>query len=174
MSNPDRRNRTMADAHKVLAHPLRVNILLRIVRGKASPNMLAQVLGVSLNTVAYHVRVLLKFNAVELVGTKSKRGATEHFYVANQASDVLKILLGSKTADKTLVSPEEFTKGLLKRRDVAQAIPVQLDKKGAKEVSQILAKLTNSLRVVDQASRSRLKEAGADPILLNIGVLAFF
>jgi DNA-binding transcriptional ArsR family regulator len=69
---------------KAFAHPLRVQILIILNEKVASPNMLAQEIGQSLNLVAYHVRVLEKYDCIELVDTKQRRGATEHFYRATR------------------------------------------------------------------------------------------
>lgn len=69
---------------KAFAHPLRVQILIILNEKVASPNMLAQQLEESLNLVAYHVRVLEKYDCIELVDTKQRRGATEHFYRATR------------------------------------------------------------------------------------------
>src|SRR3954453_17122877 len=69
---------------KAFAHPLRVQILIILNEKVASPNLLAQELDRSLNLVAYHVRVLEKYDCIELVGTKQRRGATEHFYRATR------------------------------------------------------------------------------------------
>jgi hypothetical protein len=69
---------------KAFAHPLRVQILIILNERVASPNLLAQELDQSLNLVAYHVRVLEKYDCIELVDTKQRRGATEHFYRATR------------------------------------------------------------------------------------------
>jgi hypothetical protein len=69
---------------KAFAHPLRVQILIILNERVASPNLLAQELDRSLNLVAYHVRVLEKYDCIELVDTKQRRGATEHFYRATR------------------------------------------------------------------------------------------
>lgn len=69
---------------KAFAHPLRVQILIILNEKMASPNMLSQQLERSLNLVAYHVRVLEKYDCIELVDTKQRRGATEHFYRATR------------------------------------------------------------------------------------------
>ena len=69
---------------KAFAHPLRVQILIILNEKTASPNMLSQQLDQSLNLVAYHVRVLEKYDCIELVDTKQRRGATEHFYRATR------------------------------------------------------------------------------------------
>lgn len=69
---------------KAFAHPLRVQILIILNERVASPNLLSQELEQSLNLVAYHVRVLEKYDCIELVDTKQRRGATEHFYRATR------------------------------------------------------------------------------------------
>lgn len=69
---------------KAFAHPLRVQILIILNERVASPNLLSQELDRSLNLVAYHVRVLEKYDCIELVDTKQRRGATEHFYRATR------------------------------------------------------------------------------------------
>jgi len=69
---------------KAFAHPLRVQILVVLNERTSSPNLLSKELGKSLNVVAYHVRVLEKYKCVELVDTKQRRGATEHFYKATR------------------------------------------------------------------------------------------
>ncbi|MGV1048263.1 MAG: helix-turn-helix domain-containing protein [Solirubrobacterales bacterium] len=67
---------------KVFAHPLRVRLLQLLVESPASPNELASRLDEPLANVAYHVRELAKYECIELVDTKQRRGATEHFYRA--------------------------------------------------------------------------------------------
>src|SRR5215211_7477037 len=49
---------------------------------RASPVQLASKLDASLGTVAYHVRTLHTLGLVELVDTRQRRGATEHYYRA--------------------------------------------------------------------------------------------
>ena len=47
-----------------------------------SPNRIATELGEPLGNIAYHVRELEKYGCIELVDTKQRRGATEHYYRA--------------------------------------------------------------------------------------------
>jgi DNA-binding transcriptional ArsR family regulator len=71
---------------KALSNSLRANALKLIGEGVASPKSIAEKLDVDLPTVAYHVRVLRRLGCIELVETKSRRGAVEHIYrVAAQA-----------------------------------------------------------------------------------------
>jgi len=65
---------------KALSHPMRAQILTVIAEGKASPKQVAERLGQDIRSVAYHVRVLQRLGCLELVETRQRRGATEHFY----------------------------------------------------------------------------------------------
>jgi len=67
---------------KALAHPLRVRILTILEQQTASPNQLANELGVPLGNVSYHVRMLAKLGLIKLVSKRQRRGAIEHFYKA--------------------------------------------------------------------------------------------
>lgn len=61
-------------------HPLQIEILDLLDEGPASPNQLSQRLRQPLGNVSYHVSKLRERQLVELVDTKPRRGAVEHFY----------------------------------------------------------------------------------------------
>jgi DNA-binding transcriptional ArsR family regulator len=70
---------------KAMAHPLRGKILMHLnVHGTASPADLSRVLAEPIGNVSYHVRMLLDLDCVELVDTRQRRGAVEHFYRATR------------------------------------------------------------------------------------------
>jgi DNA-binding transcriptional ArsR family regulator len=69
---------------KALAHPLRIRILAMLADRSASPVQLSAQLDATLGTVAYHVRTLHNLGLVELVDTRQRRGATEHYYRARE------------------------------------------------------------------------------------------
>jgi DNA-binding transcriptional ArsR family regulator len=70
---------------KAMAHPLRGKILMHLNgHGTASPADLSRVLGEPIGNVSYHVRMLLDLDCVELVDTRQRRGAVEHFYRATR------------------------------------------------------------------------------------------
>jgi len=69
---------------KALAHPMRIRILAILKEEQRSPVQLADQLGAPLGTVAYHVRKLYNLGLLELVGTRQRRGATEHTYRARE------------------------------------------------------------------------------------------
>ena len=70
---------------KAMNHPMRIVILkeLRERGSPSSPTELADALGEPVSNVCYHVGVLDECEAVIMVGTKPKRGSTEHFYEFN-------------------------------------------------------------------------------------------
>jgi DNA-binding transcriptional ArsR family regulator len=65
---------------KALGHPLRVRILSILNERICSPNELAGELSKSVGDTSYHVQVLLRMGYIEMVDTKQRRGAVEHFY----------------------------------------------------------------------------------------------
>jgi DNA-binding transcriptional ArsR family regulator len=67
---------------KALSHPLRAAMVVELNHRVASPVDLARVFDQPLGKVSYHVRTLLDLDIIELVETKPRRGAVEHFYRA--------------------------------------------------------------------------------------------
>jgi len=78
---------------EAFVHPLKLRILALMAeppppRAPAegppepgwSPNVLCRALGAPLGNVSYHVRHLEKAGLIELVATKQRRGALEHYY----------------------------------------------------------------------------------------------
>src|SRR5215216_68792 len=83
---------------KALAHPLRIRILAMLADRSASPVQLSSQLDATLGTVAYHVRTLHSLGLVELVDTRQRRGATEHYYPRARAPAVLRRRLARAAA----------------------------------------------------------------------------
>ena len=65
---------------KALSNDVRAGALELLAEGPKSPKSIADVLGIDLRSVAYHVRVLKKLGCIELVETLPRRGAVEHVY----------------------------------------------------------------------------------------------
>lgn len=72
-----------------LRHPLRRELLRLYAKenGSLSPKELADFTKQPLVNVSLHVRVLRDKGAVELVDTRQRRGAVEHFYKATSLVD---------------------------------------------------------------------------------------
>ncbi|HWC48922.1 MAG TPA: helix-turn-helix domain-containing protein [Solirubrobacterales bacterium] len=172
---------------KAFAHPLRVQILIILNEKVASPNMLAQQLDESLNLVAYHVRVLEKYDCIELVDTKQRRGATEHFYRATRrqlltddqwasmpaslrpgmATAVLKSIFEDIEAASKAGTLEEVEDIHITR------LPMVLDKPGWGEVSTLLKSTYDQLMEIQTASSERVAESKEDAVLAKVHLLHF-
>jgi DNA-binding transcriptional ArsR family regulator len=72
------------DLFAALTHPLRRQILREMIKDEreVSPRDLSRDLAQSLSKLSYHVRVLARCGAIELVRTEPVRGSTQHFYRA--------------------------------------------------------------------------------------------
>lgn len=172
---------------KAFAHPLRVQILIILNERVASPNLLAQELDQSLNLVAYHVRVLEKYDCIELVDTKQRRGATEHFYRATRRQ----FLTDSEWARM----PESLRPGLsgamLKSvfDDIEEAVnagtfdekedrhlsrtPMVVDKQGWEEVAGVLSETLDRVLQIQSESQARLAKSGEDGMLSKVEIMHF-
>ncbi len=172
---------------KAFAHPLRVQILIILNEKVASPNMLAQELDQSLNLVAYHVRVLEKYDCIELVDTKQRRGATEHFYRATRRQFL--------TDSEWSSLPESLRPGLsgamLKSAfdDIEEALdhetfdelddrhltrtPMVVDKQGWKETADLLLGTLDRLLEIQAEANQRLAKSNEEGMLSKVVMLHF-
>jgi predicted ArsR family transcriptional regulator len=172
---------------KAFAHPLRVQILIILNEKVASPNMLAQQLDQSLNLVAYHVRVLEKYDCIELVDTKQRRGATEHFYRATRrqflsddewsrmpaslrpgmAGAVLKSVFEDLEAASKAGTLDEVDDMHLSRT------PMVLDQQGWSDVSDALKGALDRLLEIQTESSKRIAESGETGLLAKVHLMHF-
>ncbi len=172
---------------KAFAHPLRVQILIILNERVASPNLLSQELDQSLNLVAYHVRVLEKYDCIELVDTKQRRGATEHFYRATRRQ----FLSDSEWARM----PESLRPGLsgamLKSvfDDIDDAMksgtldevedrhlsrtPMVVDKRGWSETADLLRETLDRLLEIQAEASERVATSNEETILAKVEMLHF-
>ena len=172
---------------KAFAHPLRVQILIILNEKTASPNMLAQQLDQSLNLVAYHVRVLEKYDCIELVDTKQRRGATEHFYRATRRQ----FLTDSEWARLPKSLRPGLSGAMLKSAfdDVEEAVdrdtfdeledrhlsrtPMVVDKQGWKDTADLLAGTLDRLLEIQTEANERLAGSSEESVLAKVIMLHF-
>jgi predicted ArsR family transcriptional regulator len=172
---------------KAFAHPLRVEILIILNERVASPNLLAQELDQSLNLVAYHVRVLEKYDCIELVDTKQRRGATEHFYRATRRQ----FLNDSEWARMPAVLRPGIASAVLKTvfEDVEEAVsagtmeevedihlsrtPMVVDQKGWTDVAELLNETLDRLLEIQSEASGRIAGSEETGILSKVHMLHF-
>jgi DNA-binding transcriptional ArsR family regulator len=172
---------------KAFAHPLRVQILIILNEKVASPNMLAQHLDQSLNLVAYHVRVLEKYDCIELVDTKQRRGATEHFYRATRrqflsddewsrlpstlrpgiAGAVLKTVFEDLEAASKSGTLDDVDDMHLSRT------PMVLDREGWDDVSEALKGCLDRLLEIQAEASERMASSGENGVLAKVNLMHF-
>jgi hypothetical protein len=172
---------------KAFAHPLRVQILIILNERVASPNLLSQELDQSLNLVAYHVRVLEKYDCIELVDTKQRRGATEHFYRATRRQflsdselarlpDSLRPGLAGAVLKSVFDDIEEAAKaGTLEEVDDLHIsrTPMVIDKQGWSEISDLLAGTLERVLEIQTEASERMASSEEPSILSKVQLLHF-
>jgi len=172
---------------KAFAHPLRVQILIILNERVASPNLLSQELDQSLNLVAYHVRVLEKYDCIELVDTKQRRGATEHFYRATRRQfltdtewarmpESLRPGMAGAMLKSVFEDLEEASKS--GTRDEVDDLhlsrtPMVVDKQGWAEVSELLSGTLDRVLEIQAESSARIADGEEPGILSKVHMLHF-
>ena len=172
---------------KAFAHPLRVQILIILNERVASPNLLSQELDQSLNLVAYHVRVLEKYDCIELVDTKQRRGATEHFYRATRRQ----FLTDSEWSRMPQALRPGLSGAMLKAvfDDIEEAVskntfdevedrhlsrtPMVVDEQGWAETATLLGETLDQVLAIQAAASERLANSDETGLLSKVQILHF-
>jgi DNA-binding transcriptional ArsR family regulator len=171
---------------KALSHPLRQRILERLsAGGEASPTQLARLLEAPLPNVAYHVRILLQLGCLELVRTRQRRGALEHYYraVAHPWLDAdqwarLPATFRRQAHARTLraIVSDASAAGLAGGFDPPDAqvrrVNVVLDEQGWQDVALLLEQMLTSVQRIhtDSAARGDPSRVAIDA---ELGLLLF-
>src|SRR4051812_22524300 len=174
---------------KALSHPLRQRILERLnADGEASPTELARRLDERLPNVAYHVRILVELDCLELVRTRHVRGALEHYYraIAHPWLDAdqwarLPASFRRQTLARTLrgIVADASAAGLAGGFDPPNAqvrgVNVVLDEQGWQDVAVLLEHLLASVQRIqaDSAVRAAENETVQPAIETEIALLLF-
>ncbi len=158
---------------KAIAHPLRQRLLNALAGGVASPAQLAKDLGERLQNVSYHMRILEKYGAIELVDTRPVRGALEHFYRASARPFVddehwEQIPLATRRGlfdhllqqiwDHVVAAAREG--GFDEPRTHVSWMPLELDEEGYTELVDLFAKALE--RVMELHAEAATRLAGSE------------
>jgi DNA-binding transcriptional ArsR family regulator len=156
---------------KALAHPLRYRLLARLNVGVASPAGMARELGLPIGRVSHHVRTLAGIGAIELVRTRPRRGAIEHFYRAvvpawftdedwARVPASVRDAIGRQNVEQVLrdlarAAPDSF------RHPSAHLsfLPLELDELGMQEMSALLTETLARAAAIESESVGRGAEA---------------
>jgi DNA-binding transcriptional ArsR family regulator len=168
-------------------HKVRIEALSIMNDGKASPNQIAEFLGMDLSAVSHHIRELFRDGSIESAGTVKRRNATEHFYRAVTLPYV-------SSEEYEAMTPQERREvaGLIVQAIMAETLAalrlgkmqgdrepwltwqgVPIDEEGAQEVDSLMAeaydkaddiKVRNANRIA-RARKQALKEGKEPPPL---------
>lgn len=161
--------------HKALAHPLREKILLTVeAQGGCSPNRFCAgskgtETEVSLNVAAYHFRVLLRYEAIELAETIQRRGATEHVYRVNPGSQVLELARAANLLQQLTGSSKIGPDGA----ERVAIVPIEVDRPGQTELKEVIAKMKAGLIELRENCGRRLSESAETPLALRVGIATY-
>jgi DNA-binding transcriptional ArsR family regulator len=167
---------------KALGHPLRVRILELLQGRSASPVALSKELGESLGVVSYHTNALLHCGCIEQTRTRPRRGTIEHFFTALPRSFIgaqdwrhapLSVRGGiSEAAIRTFIerAGAALEAGTLDEREdtTLSWMPMQVDERGWREITEVLDGTLRSLQEVHARSRERLGGDDGIPVIAAV------
>jgi DNA-binding transcriptional ArsR family regulator len=169
---------------KAVAHPVRVRILAMLDEGPASPKQLADRLNASLGVVAYHVRTLHELDLLKLVGTRQRRGATEHIYAAvarpsfnDDAWASMEPVAKQRVLGATLRQIGEYANasaaaGGFDRSDAnVSRLSLRLDEKGWEQLAAASKKWLAEVEKIEAGVAKRLKGPADEEELTDVGLV---
>lgn len=169
-----------------LSHETRAHALAVFTERPASTKELAQELGQSVSAVWHHVDKLLKLGCIELVETKQRRGAHEHFYRATVCHFFDAEAWESVPKRKRLV----ISMGVLRliagdldeavKAETVDAIDrhlsrtqLELDRESWAETEALLDETLDKLLAIKEKAIARLAETGEAPVRASVSIMQF-
>lgn len=172
---------------KALANTVRVEILAVLSHRRISPVGYAREFGGKLPSIAYHFKVLETYECIELAETVKRRGALEHVYRCTK-----KPLLGdgdwkllplsvrggiSGAILQTLIerSSRAIEEGAFDAREDRHFTwtPLQVDERGWREMTRLLASTLGKLEKIESRSHARLAKSGDEAIPTTVALAGF-
>jgi len=169
---------------KAVSHPVRVRILAMLDEGPASPKVLSDRLGVSLGVMAYHVRTLHQLDLLKLVGTRQRRGATEHMYAAvarpsfsDDAWAAMEPVAKQRLLSAMLRQIGEYANGSAAAGGFDRAdanisrLALKLDEKGWKKLAAANKKWLAEVQRIEADVKKRAGKPGDEHDLIDVGLV---
>jgi DNA-binding transcriptional ArsR family regulator len=172
---------------KALANTMRVEILAVLSHRRISPVGYVREYGGKLPSVAYHFKVLEAYECIELADTVKRRGALEHIYRCTKRP-----LLGdgdwkllplsvrggiSGAILQTLIerSRRAIEEGTFDAREDRHFTwtPIQVDEKGWREITSLLASTLARLEKIETKSNARLAKSDEEAISTTVALAGF-
>lgn len=171
---------------RAIAHPVRIRALAMLDEQEASPVVLAKKLGQPLGTVSYHVRTLYDLGLLDLVRTRQRRGATEHFYRTRQHpafSDEAWAGLGVVPKQRMITAALQQIHDYASRSAAAGGFDradahfsragLKLDRQGWSELAKVSKKWLEQALKIEAAAAKRLQSDPHSMIDVGLVILLF-
>ena len=149
-----------------------MRILAMLDEEPASPAVLGPKLGVPVSRVAYHVRLLHELGLIELVRTRQRRGAVEHFYktcqhprFTDQAWENLDLVSKQRVLTGILESAHEYAMrsaaaGGFDEPDAHfTTTRMKLDDEGWRQIASLSKQWLEEVAAVEADAAARIAEA---------------
>jgi DNA-binding transcriptional ArsR family regulator len=169
---------------KALAHPLRIHILRVLQDRVASPSELAEEVSAPLGNVSYHVRFLVRVGLLELVDTRPRRGALEHYYRARgrlvitdkawaQVPDIVKNAMVGATLDQIVryIGAAAAIGGFERNDAQVTRRPLTVDKRGFTELGSAVKQLLERVNQIEAESAKRMASRSQRNGEINTGLV---
>lgn len=174
--------------YKLLGHPLRHEILLRLGDGPASPGQLTELIGESPRRICDQLEVLKKNGLVELVEERpGPRGGVVHIYKAVErfvvdAEEWAELPPAAQARSEITIfsllqgeAARALDDGCFYRhpRHVLIRRPMWVDEDGMQELDEIYCRADREAHEVERVSAERRRNAGGQPIRVVTALLSF-
>lgn len=172
---------------KALANSLRVEILAVLSHRQISPVGYVREYGGKLSSVAYHFKVLERYECIELSETVKRRGALEHIYRCSKQP-----LLGDGDWKLLPLSVRGGISGAILQTLVERArraleegtfdsredrhftwTPLAVDRKGWSEMTSLFASTLAKVEKIETKASGRMAKSGEDPIPVTVALAGF-
>lgn len=185
---PEARGQTVVEmvAHAI-GHRIRVQILIVLNEGTYSPSEVADIIDEPLNTVSNHMRTLADHGSIEIVDTKMRRNAAQHFYRATQVPEYSK-----EDVEAMTLFEAQVTAGLVLQTLFAEVMEalwagkmsvdpevclvwdrLNLDEQGRREAAAEQEESWRRLVAIEERSLVRAAESGEETAPLVTALLGF-
>lgn len=172
---------------RALSNPLRVKIVRALEEGKASPQQLAQRLGVDFTRISYHLTILDEARCIRVAEAKRRRGVVEHFYeltpvAASGHVTRRHVPAGVRSHASAPILQEIMDRGVaaleagMLDRDEGSRLsctPVVLDERGWTQVMAIVDEALEQVSAVNEAAADRLTGVEAGGIAGTVALAGF-
>jgi DNA-binding transcriptional ArsR family regulator len=172
---------------KALSHPVREHILAVLNERVASASEIGEELGADVSSFYHHIEELEKLDCIELVETRQRRGAKEHFFRAKQSlffdDEAWRRMPKSLKADVTASSLQllfddvlgALSAGTLEARDDRHVswTPGIFDARGWDDVKDLMHRTLDRLGEIQGAAAERLAKGAPPEVSATVAVLAY-